>query len=428
MEDGRLDELRLLHRGLQRAALAEFVDLPSTEAPGATPLPLTELEAGWQTRWPAIADDADQVHRAMTDILGAPRPRAAPPSPRPGAPAGQLRVYVFDAPGGLRMMLDGGGVMRDVQLAWSVEDAERELGDALLELTRNARQHPASPALHRLYQRIGRPIDTAAQAASASLIVLHLDGHLRELPFAALFDGRGYLGERFAFTLAGPTPSTRAVTPAAPSHLHALGVTRALDGLPALPFVADEVCAIVAGPVHGLATTPSGCRPATGALSGEAWLDGAFTAEQLVEVLASGRRNGQAYLHLGTHFDLRAGRMSTSSLLLGDGQRLPLGEMAAWRFDGHALVTLAACDTGTHGAAAAESLQFLILRQGAGAVLASLWAVEDRSTSTLIQAFYRALPQLGPARALQRAQEVVRRTPGWAAPRYWAGFTLAEAA
>ena len=75
-----------------------------------------------------------------------------------------------------------------------------------------------------------------------------------------------------------------------------------------------------------------------------------------------------------------------------------------------------------------DGLNMLVIRRGARAVLASLWRVDDRSTSVLMREFYRQLGRLGPAEALQRAQQVLRNSPGgaWAAPFHWAGFYLTQ--
>jgi hypothetical protein len=60
-------------------------------------------------------------------------------------------------------------------------------------------------------------------------------------------------------------------------------------------------------------------------------------------------------------------------------------------------------------------------------VIASLWRVDDRSTSALMRALYAALARgTPPAAALQQAQAQVRDTPGgaWRHPFHWAGFTF----
>jgi CHAT domain-containing protein len=64
-------------------------------------------------------------------------------------------------------------------------------------------------------------------------------------------------------------------------------------------------------------------------------------------------------------------------------------------------------------------------------VLVSLWNVSDAATQKLMAGFYRHWlddpDHPTKAEALRRAQEEVRRTPGFEHPRYWAAFQLVGA-
>lgn len=419
-EDGRWDEARRFQAWAQAAQLAAFVGDAGHPAAAVPAVEFDAWEQGWSAAWPAGLPLEPPQATALAPLLAAPRPRAVPRPPVPRATAGELWVAVIGSPMGLQLSLDNGSRVERATLAWPAAEREHELAALALALGRSGRATLGS--LQGLYRRVGAPIEAAARAAGARQVVLQVDGSLRELPWSALHDGQAFLGERLAFRLA--TAGVAAVPVAPDGRLQALGVSVARDGEPALPGVAQELCAIVAGPVHGLSAPPQACGQ--GVLDGEAWLDDSFTAERLVGAVAAGRARGGALLHLGTHFDLRPGRMARSTLLLGDGSRWPLERVAALDFSGHALVTLAACETGSAGAGAAESLQGLILHRGAQAVLASLWRVGDASTSALMQAFYRHLRQAGPAEALRRAQHEVRQRPGWAAPFHWAGFVIAS--
>ena len=61
---------------------------------------------------------------------------------------------------------------------------------------------------------------------------------------------------------------------------------------------------------------------------------------------------------------------------------------ANW-FGGVQLLTLSACNTGVGDGAEVESFGTLAQRQGAKAVVASLWPVVDASTAVLMREFYR---------------------------------------
>jgi CHAT domain-containing protein len=93
------------------------------------------------------------------------------------------------------------------------------------------------------------------------------------------------------------------------------------------------------------------------------------------------------------------------------------------------LVVLSACKTGLGKEIKGEGLVGLtrgFLYAGAPRVVASLWKVDDRATAELMKLFYQRMLRDGlrPAAALRRAQIDMWKQPRWAAPYYWAGFTL----
>ena len=101
-------------------------------------------------------------------------------------------------------------------------------------------------------------------------------------------------------------------------------------------------------------------------------------------------------MHIASHFQFSPGNETNSALLLGDGTFLSLAQIKSLPnvFGGVDLLTLSACNTATGGAGAngkeVEGFGVLAQRQGAKAVVASLWPVADRSTKLLMQEFYRA--------------------------------------
>ncbi len=93
------------------------------------------------------------------------------------------------------------------------------------------------------------------------------------------------------------------------------------------------------------------------------------------------------------------------------------------------LVVLSACKTGLGKEIKGEGLVGLtrgFLYAGAPRVVASLWKVDDRATAELMKLFYQRMlrDSLRPAAALRKAQIDMWKQPRWAAPYYWAGFTL----
>jgi len=66
------------------------------------------------------------------------------------------------------------------------------------------------------------------------------------------------------------------------------------------------------------------------------------------------------------------------------------------------------------------------MHAGAQCVDASLWQVDDLATAELMKRFYRGMLQDGmrPSAALRAAQIEVMNQKRWAAPYFWAGFTI----
>jgi CHAT domain-containing protein len=152
-------------------------------------------------------------------------------------------------------------------------------------------------------------------------------------------------------------------------------------------------------------------------LPGRVHLDEAFTDAALRAAL----RQGPPVVHIASHFQLHPGDDTASFLLLGDGSHLPLAQLKTWPqpFQGVELLTLSACNTavGSRGAEGkeVEGLAVLAQRQGAKAVVATLWPVVDVSTKELMQTFYRLRerqPGLPKVEALRQAQLTLLRGSG----------------
>jgi CHAT domain-containing protein len=257
---------------------------------------------------------------------------------------------------------------------------------------------PRRPA-HALYQLLIAPVAQDLRQAHAVTLQLALDGKLRYVPFAALFDGEHWLVEQYRLVSATTRAGTvsRAV-PANRWRVAAFGSSKGGFGLPPLPSVAAELNGIVRG----------GDGHKEGATGDIVRLDDQFTANALRDALS---RHFEV-VHIASHFDLLAEEPSNSFLLLGNGERLTLAEIKQqnYRFDGVRLLTLSACDTASDVSnrygQELEGLATFMLNQGAGAVLSTLWSVDDASTALLMQTFYRTRlsGSLTSAQALQDAQ------------------------
>lgn len=146
-------------------------------------------------------------------------------------------------------------------------------------------------------------------------------------------------------------------------------------------------------------------------------LDDAFT----VDSMKDGLRKHFPLVHIASHFQFRPGDDTQSFLLLGDGTHLPLSDIKRQNnlFGGVDLLTLSACNTGIGDGKEVEGFAIIAQRQGAKAVVATLWPVADDSTGLFMRNFYRLREQekLNKAEALRRAQVMFIEGEGSETPK-----------
>jgi CHAT domain-containing protein len=93
------------------------------------------------------------------------------------------------------------------------------------------------------------------------------------------------------------------------------------------------------------------------------------------------------------------------------------------------LIVLSACQSGDGAiftGMSSLSLAQSFLYAGSGAVLATLWEVDDEATKEFMSVFYEQLLNEGKsaASALRAAQNKIKAIPHWQSPKHWAGFVL----
>jgi CHAT domain-containing protein len=195
------------------------------------------------------------------------------------------------------------------------------------------------------------------------------------------------------------------------------GVNPARAGFARLPFSAEEAEAI-------LSVAPSGAGlKATG-----------FRASRATAI--SDDLSQYRIVHFATHGLLNSAQPELSGLIFslvdesGKAQDgfLRLHEIFNLKLKAD-LVVLSACQTGLGKEVKGEGLIGLtrgFMYAGAPRVVASLWQVDDLATAELMKRFYRGMLKEGkrPAEALRAAQLEMSKQKRWAAPYYWAGFTL----
>ena len=113
-------------------------------------------------------------------------------------------------------------------------------------------------------------------------------------------------------------------------------------------------------------------------------------------------------------------------MLLACDERLTVRELLAGGIGAARFAVLSACETArVEDLMSDEMVSFptALMQCGFGGVVGSLWAASDRSTSMLMQAFYREWrgKPTGPRQALRAAQQWTR-DQRYASPLAWANF------
>lgn len=173
-----------------------------------------------------------------------------------------------------------------------------------------------------------------------------------------------------------------------------------------------------------------GTKQKRGIINGDVLPNQQFTKESLFKALKLNR----PLVHIASHFRFEAGDASSSFLLLGDGNILTLEEIKTAPddlFKGVELLTLSACETGVQKERESDGREIdgfaeLAQHKDAKAILASLWKVDDESTTKLMTEFYqtRQTKKLTKAEALQRAQLSLLKDEDFSHPYYWSPFIL----
>lgn len=307
----------------------------------------------------------------------------------------------------------------DFQVARSTSIKLSELNLRVAAFRRTLRDPKIDPIPNAkiLYDILVRPIEGDLIQAKSKTVMLSLAGSLSYIPFGALHDGNDFIVRKWNLPIFTTVTKSKLLDPVQANwSAVGLGLTRKIGDFSALPAVKDEIQNIV----------KSGSK---GVLPGEIYLDEAFTAKKLMEV--SSRKF--ELLHIASHFRLSPGTEVNSFLLLGDGTELTLGEMREknYRFDNVDMLTLSACDTGLGGGRnekgqEIEGFGVLAQNQGAKSVLATLWNVEDKSTSLLMSDFYTRRQKISVTKiqALKDSQNSLLSSKEYQHPFFWAPFIL----
>lgn len=304
-----------------------------------------------------------------------------------------------------------------------VDEAVKQLWNSLRRRSTSLNQ--VKQESKQLYDWLVAPFATDLESAAErnqsqiQTLVFVLDGSLRNIPMAALYDGKQYLIERYA-----------------------LAVTPSLHLLDPKPLPRETLNALIAGATNAPSFREEGLGPLDNVAIELAGIREEVRRTQKLENQEFLRENVQNQInsapfniiHLATH-----GKFSSNleqTFILDWDERInvrDLDDLLRIRDKSGAtpieLLILSACETASGDKRAALGLAGIAIRAGARSTLATLWQVNDASTAQFMIQFYQQLnnPQLTKAEALRNAQLALLRDyadTDYNRPYHWAAFIL----
>ncbi|MGB7440547.1 MAG: CHAT domain-containing protein [Coleofasciculaceae cyanobacterium] len=362
-----LEQARKVIESLQVAELDNFFRAACLDA---SPLQIEEIDAKAALIYPIILEDRLEVILSL--------------------PAQPLRHYATS--------LEPGQVRRTL---------------ALLRETLTKRNAIATlPLAQQVYEWLIRPAEEYLAEVQVETLTFVLDGSLRNIPMAVLYDGQQYLVEKYAIAL---TPGLELLKsyPLKRGEIKVLkaGLSQARLGFESIPYVEAEI------------------KQIQSQIPGEVLLNQDFTKTQLRHAI------DQApfpIIHLATHGQFSSEAEDT--FILTWDEKINVEELSELlqtadlqRSKPIELLVLSACETAQGDNRAALGLAGVAVKAGVRSTIATLWLVDDQATANLMSRFYEELSksEVTKAEALRRAQLSVLQNPQYERnPFYWAPFVL----
>jgi len=319
-------------------------------------------------------------------------------------------IYPIMLPQRIEILLSLADSIEQFTVPISAQQLKDEVNEFRFELE-TANTQAFLDYAHQLYQWLIAPLSTTLQTHQITHIISVPDGVLRTIPFAALHNGQQFLIERYTLvTTPGLTLTASQPLKASQHKILINGISKNVQGFAALDNVQQEVKAI-----------QNHYAPRATVLLNEA-----FSVERFAKTL---EQETYTMIHIASHGQFDSNPQKTF-LLTYDGQLSinqleQLMQLSEFRHEPVELLTLSACQTAVGDDQAALGLAGVAIKAGARSALASLWFIEDKATTLLMDEFYRQLTMgHSKAKALQAAQKRLINTEKYQHPIYWAAFLM----
>jgi len=285
-----------------------------------------------------------------------------------------------------------------------------------LKLLKNELQKPYFSSLRgmrlaqEVYDWLVRPAQDKLNSINPETLVFILDGPLRSIPMAVLYDGSGFLIEKYAVATALGGLELPQDAPDKNYQVLLGGASEGFDDFGDLPFVREEI------------------RDIKSVFSdAEELLDEQLTSEALTAAIESNNYN---VVHLAVHGEFGFERNETR-LLFSASNEIKFNELEkifrSRRRQPIELLVLSACETAEGSDRDVLGIAGMTVQTGSNSTLATLWSVNDLSTAELMKEFYRQLEDsdLSKAEALRKAQlHLLKDFPGRYNPSDWSPYVL----
>lgn len=273
----------------------------------------------------------------------------------------------------------------------------------------------ALAGLQQLHQWLIAPFQAQlARLPQVKTLVFVLDGDLRNVPMAALYDGSQYLVANYAVAVAPRLElfQPRPRPPQLKVFLGGIGEPQTLAdrAFPKIEYLTPEL-----DQIQTIANAPPPL------------LNQSFTQPNLEQSLQTG---DFSIVHFKTHGIFSSDPEETfivayRELITGRdlGRLLQLGRTG--EPSPIELLVLSACSTAQGDSRAVLGLAGMAVQAGARSVVSTLWEAQDLPNTELMIQFYQELrdPQVSRAEALRRAQLHLLNL-GYATPHVWATYVL----
>ncbi|HBE48108.1 MAG TPA: hypothetical protein DDW76_04710 [Cyanobacteria bacterium UBA11369] len=268
----------------------------------------------------------------------------------------------------------------------------------------------------QVYSWLMQPLESELDKAGIKTLVFVLDGYLRNIPMAVLYDERQekYLVEKYAIALA---PGLQLIEP---KPLQRGQLNTLIGGISEEREIEGRRFTSLANVTNELQEISSKV-PISQQLYNQT-----FTQNNLQNQINAAPFS---VVHMATHGQFSSNAEQTFILTWEDLLKVKEFDNLLRSRDPSApraieLLVLSACQTASGDKRAALGLAGIAVRAGARTTLATLWSVDDQSTAQLMSQFYQELAdgKVAKALALQRAQLTLLKKDE--TPYFWAPYVL----